>query len=661
MRVAAAWTGTNFIDWKGIAFDGSHGTHPKIAGKTAFVLPPGPGWANPNTGNFTDERLRGLDGKHYGPLPREWAHFKGLYTGSNTVLRYTIGSAEILESPGLIPSASSTIFTRTLNIGESSHDLFLRVAPKDVAIKFDSDDPVELLVRDNLQVLKIPAHSTPSQLTIAIPAAGTSPYIFDGLPRSLLRLRDLKPFTRGTPPRWNYEMQTTLQRGSTEVPFAVDELTLPPDHLNPWKSWMRLTGLDFFPDKDAAAVCTWMGEVWLVHGISEGSHLRWKRIAAGLFQPLGLKIVDKQIYITCRDQIARLIDLNGDDEIDFYENFNSDHQVTEHFHEFAMGLQTDRDGNFYYAKSARHALPPLVPHHGTLLKVSKDGSRTDIIASGFRAANGVCVNDDGTFFVTDQEGHWTPKNRINHIIPGRFYGNMWSYHHPESSADSAMEQPLVWITNEMDRSPGELVRLGHRRWGPLNGAMLNLSYGTGRIFLVPYEYVDGQVQGGVVQLPIPELPTGIMRGRIHPESGALYACGMVAWASNKARDGGFYRIAPTGKPMLLPVNIAASSGEMELTFTEPVEKLTSENPANYSVKTWSLKRSKNYGSKHFNERNLEITRAYLSPDAKTVHLELANFQPAWSMEIRCKLRSASGELFERTIHSTVHKIPAKGR
>jgi hypothetical protein len=326
-----------------------------------------------------------------------------------------------------------------------------------------------------------------------------------------------------------------------------------------------------------------------------------------------------------------------------------------------MGLQTDANGNFYYAKSARHALPPLVPHHGTLLKVSKDGSRTDIIASGFRAANGVCVNDDGTFFVTDQEGHWTPKNRINHIIPGRFYGNMWSYHHPESSADSAMEQPLVWITNEMDRSPGELVRLGHRRWGPLNGAMLNLSYGTGRIFLVPYEYVDGQVQGGVVQLPIPELPTGIMRGRIHPESGALYACGMVAWASNKARDGGFYRIAPTGKPMLLPVNIAASSGEMELTFTEPVEKLTSENPANYSVKTWSLKRSKNYGSKHFNERNLEITRATLSPDAKTVHLELANFQPAWSMEIRCKLRSASGELFERTIHSTVHKIPAKGR
>ncbi len=47
-----------------------------------------------------------------------------------------------------------------------------------------------------------------------------------------------------------------------------------------------------------------------------------------------------------------LHDLNGDGETDFYECFNNDHQVTEHFHEFAMGLQTDAEGNFYYAKAA---------------------------------------------------------------------------------------------------------------------------------------------------------------------------------------------------------------------------------------------------------------------------------------------------------------------
>jgi hypothetical protein len=68
-------------------------------------------------------------------------------------------------------------------------------------------------------------------------------------------------------------------------------------------------------------------------------------------QPLGLKIVDEKIYVCCRDQIVRLNDFNGDGAIDFIENFNNDHQVTEHFHEFATGLQTDAEGNFYYANA----------------------------------------------------------------------------------------------------------------------------------------------------------------------------------------------------------------------------------------------------------------------------------------------------------------------
>ena len=125
------------------------------------------------------------------------------------------------------------------------------------------------------------------------------------------------------------------------------------------------------PDGKRAAVATWLGDVWIVDGIDGRlAEHRWKRICTGLFQPLRVKVVDGVIYVTCRDQIARLHDYNGDEEIDYVECFNSDHQVTEHFHEFAMGLQRDAQGNFYYAKSARHAKPALVPHHGTLLKVS---------------------------------------------------------------------------------------------------------------------------------------------------------------------------------------------------------------------------------------------------------------------------------------------------
>ncbi len=197
------------------------------------------------------------------------------------------------------------------------------------------------------------------------------------------------------------------------------------------------------------------------------------------------------IYVCCRDQIVRLRDLNGDGETDFYENFNNDHQVTEHFHEFAMDLQTDAEGNFYYAKAARHGLPALVPHHGTLLKVKKDGSRTEILATGFRAPNGVCLNPDGTFFLSDQEGFWTPKNRINWVKRKGFYGNMWGYTDVTDPSDSAMEQPVCWLTNAFDRSPAQLlwVDASNPAWKPLAGSLLCLSYGYGKIFVVPHEAV----------------------------------------------------------------------------------------------------------------------------------------------------------------------------
>ncbi len=285
---------------------------------------------------------------------------------------------------------------------------------------------------------------------------------------------------------------------------------------------------------------------------SKRLQLTWRRIASGLFQPLGIKIVDGKIFVTCRDQLVVLHDANLDGETDNYECFNNDHQVTEHFHEFAMGLQVDSQKNFYYAKSARHALPAVVPHHGTLLRISADGSKTDILATGFRAANGVCLNPDGTYVVTDQEGHWNPKNRINWVKEGGFYGNMFGYHDVTDSSDEAMEQPLCWITNDFDRSPAELLWTPPDTWGPLGGSLLNLSYGNGKLFVVPFEDVHGQKQGGLCQLPLPALPTGVMRGRFHPIDRQLYACGMFAWAGSATQPGGLYRIRYTGRPMYLP-------------------------------------------------------------------------------------------------------------
>jgi cytochrome c5 len=663
MRAAAGWTGDQFVDWKGIAFDASHQTHTSIVGDKAFINPAGPGWADPLTGSFADTRLHGRDNKTYGPLPRQWVHFRGTYlNGNKVVIVYTIGDAKILELPGYEGLGRNIAFSRSLNVGKSSHDLLLRICPTNSPAILVGTNGTKLIQEDGLNVLHIPASTTPLKLKVLIGHQSTVP---DSAGLAALAVvsepaPDLGPLLHGGPPRWDRELITHGSLGDSNSAFAVDTLPYPPDDQNPWQSWMRMGGFDFFKDGQRAAICTWNGDVWVVSGIDgDLQELKWRRIASGMFQPLGLKIVDDTIYVTCRDQICRLHDLNGDGEIDFYENFNNDHQVTEHFHEFALDLQTDRDGNFYYAKGGRHALPAIVPHHGTLLKVSRDGSKTEIIATGFRAPNGVCVNDDGTFFITDQEGHWTPKNRIDWVRPGRFYGYMWGYDHPESSADNDMEPSIVWITNDMDRSPAEIVRVTSPEWGPFQGSLLNISYGMGRIFLVPNEEINGQRQGGVVQLPIPDFPTGVMRGRFHSGNGQLYVCGLVGWASNQQQDGGFFRVRYTGKPAYLPMALHARPKEMELVFSDVLDPASATDSRNYRVKIWSLKRTEIYGSNHYNEHALEVTGAQLADDQKTLRLRIPDLQPTWGMEIKCDLRGANGTPFQRTIHNSIYALSAQ--
>ncbi len=898
MRVAGAWSGSGFIDWNGINFNGRHEIHPKVVGLVEFANPVGPGWANPETGSFVDPRLRGRDGRPYGPLPRSWAHYRGQYRhGDQVILAYTVGKSEVLEAQGVETVGPAPLLSRTFNIGPREKAMVLQIArgPKaglrmfasgDGAVgavallaaeqgatqtaprlRFEGNTYVEIektedfdtsrgdytitarfqtrrggslfcettpgenwvpdgkslfvsngrlvfdigwvgaieskrrvddgewhtgmltyegathrarlfldgrreaegtlaakralpqrvlrigftapdfpepasyfhgriaeirldkqvlpveevpktraasddarlvgrwkpdemrgdLLRDETQHgldgkvvrnraasaedagilagitppvtgvawsstaegdlrLTIPAGAEDLRFTLKVarvPSAGDAKALALSVKNG--SAANLAERTRGGPARWPEILKAAIKPGRDNGPFAVDTLGLPEN--NPWLCQLRLTGFDFFDEGRRAAVCTWDGDIWLASGLDAPTgELTWKRIASGLFQPLGLKIRDGNIFVGCRDQIVILRDLNGDGETDFYENFNSDHQVTEHFHEFAMDLQTDTNGNFYYAKAARHGKTALVPQHGTLLRVGRDGLRTEILATGFRAPNGVCLNDDGTFFLTDQEGHWIPKNRINLVKVGGFYGNMWGYHDVTDPADSAMEPPVCWITNAFDRSPSELLHVTSNTWGPLKGALLNLSYGNGKLFVVPHETVDGVMQGGMCALPTPALPTGVMRGRFHPTNGQLHACGMYAWAGDRTAPGGFYRVRATGKPMFLPVGLSARERGLKITFTRPIDRAFANDLSHYSVKTWSLKRTVDYGSEHHDEKRLRVTDATVSDDGRTLSLTVPEVRPTWCMEIKYTIRGAQGEAVEGVIDNTIHKL-----
>ncbi len=654
MRIAGGWTGEGFIDWEGILLNDRHETYPRTVGKLHFETPVGPAWANPATGTYEDPRYKARDGRRFGPLPKAWANFKGIYHHDDKIIiAYSVGNANILERLGMEEHGQETVFTRTLNISPSSRPLQMRVAPDSIPVALTGQGAT-LEKAEGFTVLKVPQGR---QAQIKVYIAKTGVENLEAFAKSAAAPESLAQYTKGGKTRYPQQLTTTITPGKEEGPIAVDQLTPPFD--NPWKSRMRLSGIDFMKDANKAVVCTVDGDIWTITGLTDNTgQLTWKKIGTGLFQPLGIKVVNEKIFVTCRDQLVLLRDFNGDGETDFYESYNHDHQVTDHFHEFAMGLQTDQQGNLYYAKSGRHAREALVPQHGTLIKVSKDGSTSEIIATGFRAANGVCINPDGSFIVTDQQGFWNPMNRINWVEgKGKFYGNMWGYDPPQDTSRAAMEQPMVWVDMEFDRSPSELIWVDSKEWGPLNGSLLSLSYGYGKVQLVLPEEVGQQKQGGVIDLPGIKFMTGVMRGRFNPEDGQLYACGMSAWGTNQMmKGGGLYRLRYTGKPLPVPIQFSTEEAGVKLAFATSLNPEKVSNPANYEVKTWELKRSSEYGSERYNVRTLSVAKADISEDGKTVMLNLPDIAPVDVMTIRYKLADTEGNPMEGTLQNTIHAL-----
>ncbi len=653
MRVAGGWTGDGFIDWNGILLNDKHETYPRTIGKLHFETPVGPGWANPETGSFEDPRFRARDGRAFGPLPKNWSDYKGLYHhGDKIIISYAVGNSNILEKLGREISGNQTVFTRTLNMSPSSYLLKMKVAPVSNKVAITGEGAT--LSREDGFVMMTVQKSKTAKVKLFITDSSFSNLA--GFAANSVLPIDLNQYTKhGGPTHYPEKIKSVITPSSEDKLFAIDQLTPPFD--NPWACRMKLSGIDFLNDANKAVACATDGDIWLITGLTDGSkELTWQRIGSGLFQPLGIKVINDKIYVICRDQLVLLRDYNGDNETDFYESFNHDHQVTDHFHEFAMGLQADKQGNLYYAKSGRHAREALIPQHGTLLKVSEDGSKTDIIATGFRAANGVCINPDGSFLVTDQQGFWNPMNRINWVEgKGKFYGNMWGYNPPKDTTRLAMEQPMVWVDMKYDRSPSELLWVDSKKWGPLNGSLLSFSYGYGKIQLVLPEKEKGQMQGGVIDLPGVKFLTGVMRGRFNPSDGQLYACGMSAWGTNQMlRGGGLYRIRYTGRPLTVPTRLSTSVSGVALSFASSLDLKKAGDVKNYEVKTWDLVRSSTYGSDRYNEQTLSISK--VNVNGKTARLYLKDVKPVDVMTITYNLLDTDGNPLQGTVQNTIHNL-----
>jgi glucose/arabinose dehydrogenase len=646
LRMAGGWTG-GFLDYTSTHLTSYKGSLPTtMQGALRFSTPALPGGAI--DGTFKDPRP-----VPFGPLPGGVARWNGLYVHKDrVVLCYAFGGRSVLETPGY----ESGCFTRTFRVGPSKQPLAILAAQAQGAMEAwvaqpASASPASVKAADGRILVHVPPSEAPVLFTLGLGG------LAEDRKKALGRL-DPSELCKGGPARWA-PLETKGALGLGAGPYVVDTLTLP--EANPWNAWLRLTAVDFFAD-GRAAFCTWNGDVWTVSGIDETlAKLTYRRFAAGLYEPLGLRVVEDSIYVLGRDQITRLHDLNGDGEADFYENFNNAFINMASYHDFTFELHTDPEGNFYYTRCG-HRVESSVPLHGCLVKVSKDGSRHEIVATGFRAPNGLSVGPGGEITCSDNQGNWCPASRLNWVKKGGFYGYVPHSGTKEPPLD--YEKPLCWIPQALDNSSGGQVWVTSDAWGPFKGKLLHTSYGTASLFHVPYEIVDGQAQGGVVKFPL-SFASGIMRGRFHPKDGQLYLAGLRGWQTTGVRDGCLQRVRYTGKPVHLVLGWRVTKTGVSLEFPNPLDRESATDPDAWGALWWNYLWSDKYGSPDYSVENpkkqtrdtVEIRSVTLSEDGRTVTLGIPGMRPVMQLLIKGRVKAADGAPVPVEFYGTVNRIP----
>jgi hypothetical protein len=683
LRVSAAWTGGFMRIYPGR--DGL-GQHPDADGTVEFGCAATPGWGKgAESADFADPRPDKL-----GPLPAERGHYKGLYLhGQRVVLSYSVFGTDVLESFDLESRDGEHAFARPIEVGPAKDALTMVACEKGLGsaksngsgarVSLDGVDgrclDAALITAADTTGVSLAAASPGPGIDVRIaPHTGTVRFKvlvwtgradarpkFDAMVAASQPPPDLAALTHGGPARWEPAVVTKGELGTEKGPYVVDTLTAPDD--NPWKSYLRFSGVDFFKN-GAAAICSISGDVWVVSGIDESlAHLKWKRFATGLFQPLGLRIVDDVVYVLGRDQITRLHDLNGDGEADFYENFNNDCKVTTGAHEFATCLQTDPQGNFYYTKCGNPT-----EDGGTMLEVSKDGSKLTVFAVGLRNPNGMCVGPTGIVTTSDNEGEWVPASRVDFVHKGQFLGFTPMAHGP-TPGDPGFP---IWIPHAIDNSSGGQVWVEGDRWGSLQGQLLHTSYGASSLHLMLPEIVDGKLQGGSFKFPL-KFATGIMRARFNPADGQLYVCGLKGWQTNGIRDGAFQRVRFTGaaggkgaagKLAAIPCELHAYQNGIRIGFTSALDPKTAGDLDSWGVSQWNYRWTSDYGSRDWSvaepkrqgHDTVEVKSVRLSKDHKSVFLEIPGIKPVMQMEIQYNIDTADGASIEQEIYNTIHAL-----
>ncbi len=362
----------------------------------------------------------------------------------------------------------------------------------------------------------------------------------------------------------------------------------------------NINNIRYRPDGKLVALA-YNGDIYLLSdskksGLEDKAELFWESKGA-LRGPIGMALTPpgysrgQGVFVASKGKISLIVDTDGDDKAD------KEIVVTTGWKEIpqavdAIVVALDKDGNLYFGLgTADYTNPYLIDkqgqahydlksERGTILKVSPDFSKREIVCTGVRFTVGLAFNRDGDLFATDQEGatwlaNGNPFDELLHIQPGRHYGfpPRHTKHLP-----NVIDEPSAFDYGPQHQSTCGLVFDESVNGGPVfgpaawTGDALIAGYSRAKLFRTQLAKTPAGYFARTDLLACLGMLT--VDNCVSPAGDLVVSChsGEPDWGTGPAGHGKLYKISYVGKGTPRPVIAwAAGPHEVRVAFDAPLD------------------------------------------------------------------------------------------
>lgn len=433
-------------------------------------------------------------------------------------------------------------------------------------------------------------------------------------------------------------------------------------------------------------VTTRRGEVWLIEGAYDPDpQPRYTLFAAGLHESLGIIAAPKGgYYVAQRQEVTRLEDTDGDGRADVFETVCK-LPIAGPYHEYAFGPVLAPNGNLRVTLNVAFGGSTQAPSpwRGWMVEITPDGQMSPI-AAGLRSPCGFTVTSGGEWFFAENQGEWVGSGRVTHVEPGDFTGHpaglAWSKlpgstvklrldditnfeepMHEVAKRIPGIKVPAVWFPHTIlgISTAGIAEDTTGGKFGPFAGQFYVGDQGQSKVMRMSLEKVKGVWQGAAYSFR-EGFECGIIRLTMG-EDATLFA-GETArgWGSVGAKQQGLERLVWTGKMPFEIKEVKAQPDGFLLTFTQPVDRATAENPASYAVAGFTYNWHRAYGSAPVNRLGCPVQKVVVAPDGLSVRLANICLREGYIHEVKALGVRAAGSsegLLHPTAYYTLNRLP----